>query len=152
MGVVNSVVSMASIRRIKYKDGRTSPYWIACFRLHDGTQIQRSTKERNRQAAERQANKMEDAEKMASKGELTEMAARKIISEIYESATGDKLEFYSIESWFRQWLDDKSKGHTRETTVERYRVAIDRLLDHVKAKKNKNIKMLSQKDVQGYIN
>jgi hypothetical protein len=79
---------MASIR----KQPR-SRYWFACITLPDGRQTQRSTKLTDAKKARVFAEKLEAAgkSKLNSSGKLTEIAARKIVAEIFEMVNGDAL-------------------------------------------------------------
>ena len=90
---------MAYLRR--FKDSR---YWFACFSGANGERIQRSTKEIDRRRAQKIADEYEDAARQARLGFLVERQARKVIGEIYEISTREKLRSDSIGDFFARWL------------------------------------------------
>jgi integrase len=99
---------MASLRR---KLG--SRYWFACFDLADGTRVQRSTKETDRRKAQRHADTFEQA----ARGRITAQQAQRVISEIFQRATGTPLPSTTVRSYFRSWLNRKKPETARSTHV-----------------------------------
>src|SRR5262245_49025779 len=90
---------MAYLRR--FKDSR---FWFACFPGVNGERLQRSTKEIDRKRAQKIADQYEDAARQARLGFLAERQARKVIGEIYEISTRQKLRSDSIREFFIRWL------------------------------------------------
>src|SRR6478672_11611795 len=90
---------MASLRR--FKDSR---FWFACFTGPGGERVQRSTKEIDRRRAQKIADQFEDAARQARLGFLVERQARKVIGEIYEISTRERLRSDSIRDFFTRWL------------------------------------------------
>ena len=68
-----------------------SPYWICCYTSADGQRLKKSTKQKDRKKAWEVCLSIERAEGFAKNGTLTEQTAKKIIGEILERATGEKL-------------------------------------------------------------
>lgn len=84
--------------------------------------MKRSTKETDRKEALKRAVSFEKAAFLAEKGTLTEAAARGILADIFESSTGQRLNFYTVRAWFDYWLaqvkDGRASGsHTRYSGV-----------------------------------
>src|SRR5438552_19211951 len=94
----NSMGYVASIRR-----KRGSKYWFACFTQADGARVQRSTKETDRKKAQRLADTFEQA----ARCRLTARQAQRVISEIFQRATGSSLPSTSIRNYFESWLARK---------------------------------------------
>jgi integrase len=99
---------MASVRR-----KRDSKFWFACFTNADGTRAQRSTKETDRKKAQKLADRFEEA----ARARVTARQAQRIISEIFERATGSSLPSTSIRSYFESWLARKDPETARSTHV-----------------------------------
>jgi integrase len=135
---------MASIRRIP-----RSKYWIACITLADGRQTQRTTKTTDRRKALSVAQQWEDAEKDAKLGVLTEVAARKHISQAYEIATGSKISFHTIKSWLEWWTENKAKAK-REGTAKRYEGTVKAFLKVLGDRADLDIRHLSQVDAEAF--
>jgi len=70
------------------------------------------------------------AAKAGRDGILTEIQARKVVSEIYQRATGDEIKFDTIESYLTNWLTAK-KGTTSPGTQRIYGDAINAFLSHL---------------------
>lgn len=58
------------------------------------------------------------ATEVASRGVLNEPTARAFMAEIYEAATGQKLQGYSVESWLNAWIQRK------ESKVKHYTLRV----------------------------
>lgn len=90
---------MAYLRRFP-----RSPFWYACFADMGGKWLQRSTKEIDRRRAQKIADQFEDAARQARLGFLVERQARKVIGEIYEISSREKLRSDSVRDFFTRWL------------------------------------------------
>ena len=78
------------------KDSRNrSPYWIAAFTAADGRRLKRSTKTTDPEIARRTAAEWELIGKAGRAGRLYESQVRKVISDLYEVATGNALAFHT---------------------------------------------------------
>ncbi len=140
--VVTIVVTvMASLRKHP-----KSPYWSACFSLPDGTRTTRSTKCEDRREAQRVANKFEDAAKAGASGRLTELQARRVISDIFVIANKDALASSSTKDFFTAWLKRKEL-EAGDRTHERYTTAINHALDCLGGKAKRDLSHLTAKDI-----
>src|SRR6266567_8879712 len=91
---------------LKDSEGR-SPYWYAAFTDATGRRLKKSTKTKDREEAKQIAAKWEELGKAGRAGRLIESQCRKVVSEIYEQATGKPLHFRTVRSWLEQWIEDK---------------------------------------------
>lgn len=104
--------SMASVKR----DPRTR-YWIACYRLPDGTRRQRSTKTTAKSAALQIAL----AAERASRKRMTADAARKLLSDVLLSIDEDVSEMVieTLDGFLVRWMARKRK-EVGQGTADRY--------------------------------
>src|SRR4051794_37245250 len=116
---------MASIQK-KQK----SRYWMARFADESGHPVTRSTKETDKTKAKAMADKWEKAARQARRGELTQAASIKILSELMENTIGDQLTVETIASFFRAWM-----GQRRPDTAKRYKPIIDGFLESLGEKR-----------------
>jgi integrase len=105
---------MASIFRIP-----RSPFYFAAFRDARGRRCQRTTKTSDRAKALRIALEFERTAAEGRAGVLTEVACRKVISQLHEQTTGRPIAFYTVESWITEWLANCA-GTTAPRTLQRY--------------------------------
>ncbi len=110
---------MASIcKRVK------SQFWIACYTDRQGRQLKRSTKTTDKAKALQIALEFERVERMARAGNLTTAQVKKVLSEVAEKVTGDRIEIPTVEAYFKEWMA-LVRRRTSEATVERYQNTID---------------------------
>src|SRR5215831_15445110 len=96
---------MASI----HKDPRgKSPFWFVAYTLPDGRRAFRSTKQTDRKKAWDVARALEKATQKARAGELTEVAVRKLLDDVLESADQRPLSTETPRSLFTSWLAGKA--------------------------------------------
>lgn len=126
-----------------------SPFWVACYTGPDGSRLKKSTKQKNRTDALRLAIAWEDTARKARQGLLTESQARQVISDIVELTSGQRLETYSVETWFKLWLSDK-KDVRAPRTHERYEAIVTRFLDTIGDRRKISICYLSAKDIKQF--
>ncbi len=55
---------------------------------------------------------------------------RRVLSDIMENATGEKVQFYSTRSWLEEWLKNR-EGSASATTMLRYKQVIRDFLEHL---------------------
>jgi integrase len=132
---------------IKQRPG--SPYWICCYRKANGERTQRSTKQENKDKAWEVCLAWSEAERKAGQGVLTEAAARRVISEIVERTVGEPLEFYTVESWLRDWLAGK-KQTRNERTGDSYGYVIKSFIKHLGKRAALNIAHIAPRDVKTF--
>jgi integrase len=135
---------MAYLRR--FKDSR---YWFACFTGANGERLQRSTKEIDRRRAQKIADQYEDAARQARLGFLVERQARKVIAEIYEISTREKLRSDSIRDFFARWLE-RVKVELNHKTFKRYEGVTAEFLNWLGPRAVLSIAHLSSVDIVGY--
>jgi integrase len=92
---------------------------------------------------------MERASQQARKGVLTEIQARKVVSDIVERASGEPIVFHTIIEWFQNWLEMKGEIKSKRTH-ERYKGVIDEFLKFLGNKAKRNLTLLTQKDIHGF--
>jgi integrase len=93
--------------------------------------------------------RIERALEKASTGNLTADAAREIIREIYELATGDTLRSYTAEGWLREWLQGK-EDTTAEGTFGKYEKVIGSFLSSLGERAKLNINQIMSRDVSHF--
>jgi integrase len=137
-------MTMASV----HKDPRgKSPFWYCAYRLPNGKRVFRSTKQRDRKAAEEFCRKLEYASHESKAGRLTEVRARALISEIVEHASGEPLRFYTTEDWLRDWLKGKQAAKS-EGTFLKYAHSIEGFLASLGGRAKHNINQITPRDIQ----
>jgi integrase len=126
-----------------------SPYWVCCYRKANGERTQRSTKQEDKDKAWDVCLSWAEAERKAGRGILTEAQARRVISEIVERTVGEPLQFYTAESWLREWLAGKQQTKS-EGTGTRYAHVIDTFIAHLSKRAGLNIAHISPRDVKTF--
>ena len=120
--------------------------WIACFTLPDGTRTNRTTRTSNKKAARKVAAQYEEASVLAKRGQLNEARARKVVSDILESAGVPPLETTTVKSFLLEWAGGKEGG-----TKERYSTVVDRFLKSLGGKAHSLISNISYRDIGKFI-
>ena len=140
---------MASI----HKDPRgKSPFWYCYYTNPDGTRSCKSTKLKDRSAALEFCMGLERASNLGMSGNLTEIRAKQLISEIVERAGGEALDFRSFKEFANDWLENK-KGRNSTGTLVRYKGVIEGFITFLGEKKaDQSIASIIPKDVQTFIN
>lgn len=137
---------MGSVHR--HSSGR-SPFYYAKFVGADGTICVKSTKQRNWQKAVEICSKWERAARQGRSGSLTEVQAQKVLSEIFEVATGKPLQIMATTVWMNDWL--KGKQLTKaEGTYKRYKLLVERFLKSLGEKAAGNLANITLHDVQKF--
>ena len=121
--------------------------WIACFTLPDGTRTNRSTGTRNRKLAKQLAIEYEQASQLAKQGQLNEVRARKVVSDILEKVGEAPLDTTTVESFLNEWVESKDN----EGTKDRYRLVAENFLQSLGKKSNALISNITYRDVQRFI-
>lgn len=91
---------------------------MAKFRDHDGRVVMRSTKQRQRRAAQGIADLWESAARQARAGELTQTVILKTMGDMMERCLGESLNFQSTADYFQHWIGMPGR---KAATVLRYR-------------------------------
>ena len=134
----------ASLRQ--FKDSR---FWFACFTGPGGERVQRSTKEIDRRRAQKIADAYEDAARQARLGFLVERQARKVIGEIYEISTRERLRSDSVADFFTRWLE-RVRVELNHKTFRRYEGVTAEFLNWLGPRAVLSIAHLSSIDIVGY--
>jgi integrase len=130
-----------------HKDPRgKSPFFYCAFIGGDGRRKLRSTKETDRSKARKICDAWAGAAEKARRGELTASASRKILAELVEISSGEKLEHHSTETWLRNWLASK-EGSTAETSVKKYRQTCAAFIDHLGPRAGASLASVSPADI-----
>lgn len=119
-----------------------SQFWTACFTDQNGRQLKRSTKLTDRNKAMLMAQKFEAAYKM----KLTEAQARKVVSDIYEQLHGEQLYHATTRKFFTEWMENK-KSETSPGTHKRYQNAVDKLLNLLGDRADRDIAYVHKRDL-----
>ncbi|MFA5263343.1 MAG: tyrosine-type recombinase/integrase [Opitutaceae bacterium] len=119
-----------------------SKYWTACYTDETGRQRKRSTKLTDRNKAMGVAQRYE----AIYRSKLTEAQARKVISDIYQEIHGEQLYHSSTKKFFEDWLLSKKK-ETSPGTHKRYQNAVDKLLEFLGDRAERDIAYVHKRDI-----
>jgi integrase len=134
------------------KDSRNrSPYWIAAFTGPDGRRLKRSTKTTNPEEAKRTAAEWERIGKAGRAGRLYESQVRKVISDLYEVATGSALAFYTPRSWLTGWIEEKKVSISPRSRLK-YSQIVREFLSHLKQKADAPLQAVADGDLISFRN
>ena len=111
-----------------------------------GKWLQRSTKEIDRKRAQKIADQYEDAARQASLGFLAERQARKVIGEIYEISSREKLRSDSVQDFFTRWLG-RVKVESSPKTYQRYEGVTARFLEWLGPRATLSVAHLSSVEI-----
>lgn len=141
----NVSADMASVHRVP-----RSPYWHGGFR-QAGKLVLRSTKVRERGAAERIVMEWERAARIAERGDLTEAQSREVLADIMKRADLEEgLRAISVEEFFRDWLAAKV-GTKTVGTAERYGFPVKTFINGLGTKAKRPLGAVTAADVQRYL-
>jgi integrase len=141
---------MPSIHR---QPGR--PYWFCAFSIWNpetltSRRVFRSTKTSDRKQALEICRAWHKAALKARNGKLSVDAAREVIAQgvadVFTAANAESLENATIKSWCEKWLETKSI-ETEESTHERYKRIVERFLECIGTKVNRDLSALQPNDV-----
>src|SRR5207245_2451445 len=141
---------MPSIHR---QPGR--PFWFCAFTLfdpetHTSKRVFRSTKTRDKKQALEVCRAWHKAALLARRGKLSADAAREVItrgvSDVYAAANLESLESATVRKWCEKWLETKSI-EAEESTHARYKRIVDRFLECIGAKANRDLSTLQANDI-----
>lgn len=132
------------------KDSRgRSPFWICCYTSADGQRFKKSTKQTDRTKAWEICLSIERAERFARDGTLTEQSVKKILSEILERTTGERLHNATASEWLNEWMAGKV-GVSGARTLLKYRQIVDEFTAHLGKRANLNLTAISIRDVRSF--
>lgn len=119
---------------------------MADYTSADGSRRRVSTKKSDPAEAKQFLASLLAAEKMAREERLTEARARELIGEIVERTTGERLHFFTVRSWFEDWIAGKNMSKT-EGTAKRYEQAARGFVDFLGPKADKHLETLRTADI-----
>jgi integrase len=128
-----------------------SPFWVANFRGADGIWLRKSTKERNRGRALEICIEWDKAARLAAAKNLTAVQARRILAEMVQFSSGEKLTSYTVESWLNEWLKNKTGG-TSKSTLVRYKQVSRDFLAHLKSRAKVSLAAITPGDIISFRN
>ena len=131
---------MASLRKKK-----TSRFWFACFTLPDGKRVQRSTKTTDKKTAMRLANEYEEL----TQRRMTANQARKVVTDLYRSLSGDELSKATTREFFRHWLSEKEPT-VSESTISAYQDSASYFLEFMGDRADADIIYVTPSDISGF--
>lgn len=132
---------------IHKRDGR--PYWYAAFYNADGTRALKSTGSNDRKEAMHLCLEWAAAAKEGREGRLTEHRARKVIADIFARANREAMPAGTVREYLDGWLAKKDL-EIAESSMVQYRLAVNSLLDYLKAKKDRPIESITSRDVSAF--
>lgn len=128
-----------------------SPFWVCCYTNADGIRCKKTTKQTDRTKAMEVCLSIERAERFAKAGTLTEQVAKKIIAEIVERTSGEKLHDHTARAWFDEWCAGKADTKAA-STAERYRQVSREFLESLGNRANLSLAHIVPKDIHAYRN
>lgn len=125
-----------------------SKYWSACW-TERGRRMKRSTKETDRKKAMQTAVSLEKAAVMAERGALTEASARNILADIFQTSTGQRLNFYTVRAWFDYWLLQVEEGRAAGSYT-RYQSVSNRFLGFLGERSESGIETIRPDEIASF--
>ncbi len=133
-----------------HKDPRgKSPFWYCAFTHPDGKRAFKSTKKINRKEAVEVCRGWQRAVDLAEGRNLTEVQVRKVVSEIYERANGEKIHFTSTRDYLKSWIGSKELT-TARGTARRYSDVVTSFLNHLGERATRNLGSVTPRDVESF--
>lgn len=91
----------------------------------------------------------ERAEKLAREGNLSEAQTRKILSEILEKSSGEKLNTSTVREFLSAWVNSKSVTKASGTAL-RYRHTVESFLKHLGKRADANLQNLRPAELEAF--
>ncbi len=113
--------------------------------MPDGQRVQRSTKEIDRKKAQKLADTYEEA----SRAKNTARQAQRIISEIYQRATGESLPSATVRAYFESWLTRK-QPETAPATFIFYRGKVKVFLNFLGERAEREISRVGAPEILAF--
>lgn len=133
-----------------HKDPRgKSPFWYCAFTHADGRRAFKSTKKTNRKEAEEVCRGWQRAVDLGKRGNLTEVQARKVVSEIYERANGEMIQFTGLADYLKSWIASKELTTARGTS-RRYGDTVKMFLNFLGERAKRNLASITPRDVEAF--
>lgn len=126
-----------------------SPFFFAAYRDAQGKRVQKTTKQKNRTKAMELARGWEKLAARGREGVLTEAHARKVVSEILESVTGERLHIHTCRAWLNEWVAGK-RGTVGEKLIGRYEQVIRDFLTHIGTRADLTLEAINHGDIRSF--
>jgi integrase len=137
---------MASV--VKDPKGR-SPYWIACYTDSTGRRLKKSTKLTNKKAALEVALTLEHGEHLARRGAFTEARLRELLEQTLARVIGGPVRHDTVQTWFNQWLEEKTRSRSPATALRYGQIARD-FLASLGSRAELPLEHVTAKDIRAY--
>lgn len=140
---------MASIS----KDSRgRSPFWVACYTDAAGRRLKKSTKTKDRDTALRMALQLERAARLGGTGELTEMRARELLSDLLEQITDgrESVRVLTVGKFFEDWLAGK-KALLSQGSLWSYDAAVNGFVAFLGPRVSRPLDSIQTNDLQEFV-
>jgi integrase len=119
-----------------------SPFWHCCINV-PGRQLFRSTKQTDRRNALEFARKLES---LMRGNAPTEIQARKILADLYEIRTGERLPGSTAKTFFTSWASNKAL-ETSDSTGVHYAQVVRTFIESLGKRSEADLSMLTPRDV-----
>ena len=127
-----------------------SPHYFAAYRGSRGERVQRTTKQTNRGDALRMAQEWEDLAKTGRNRTITEARARKVVADILEKATGEKMQFFTCRTWLDTYLRNKKTTTNKTAMIVKYEQTFRDFLEYLGERADLTVAAISVRDVTGF--
>ena len=124
-----------------------SKYFTACFRDGNGRARRITTKETNR----RRALKIAEAFERAAREQRTLVHTRRIIEQLHEEISSQKIERPTLQSFAQSWLEAK-KPEVAPRTVVFYTAAINKLIEFLGPRADAPLSEITKGDLVAFRN
>ena len=124
-----------------------SKYWMACFYRPDGRRAMRSTKQTNRQ----QAQKLADTYEAAYRQKWKARHVKRVMRDLYKDITGERMTWKTVAEYFEEWLDTR-EPELAENTINFYRAKTKQFLDQLGSKAQAEITDVESTDIVAFRN
>lgn len=131
---------MASLRKIP-----GCKYWIACISVGIRRRTQRSTRETNRQKAQKIADQYEEV----ARKQMTAQQVQRVVTSLYKEITGTELPNGDVKAYFEGWLKRKNPEVSHSTRAF-YENKTKLFLDFLGAKSALPISNISSGEIHSF--
>src|SRR5262249_7718868 len=145
-----------------------SPFFYCQYRCADGRWLKKSTKIKikpdkgekrkdgsTKSRADKRAEawevclRFQEAEDLGKNGLFTQEHCKKILNEILERTSGERLNTYKARDWFAHWLEQKEQVRAGDT-LQRYRQGVRDFVQSLGKRADLSLAHISSKDVLAY--
>lgn len=102
-----------------------SPFYFCAYYGADGRRLKKSTKRKGRTEAMQICMGWSNAAAQGRNRNLTAAQARKVLAEMVALSTGESLTTYTLETWVKEWLANKTASASPATMLRYKQVVRD---------------------------